>query len=497
MTDPCDLSAVAARAAIGRRELSPVDLLESCIRRIEAVDPAVNAMVALDLEGARRVARDQEAMMMRGEDLPPLFGLPLGVKDLIDAEGLPTTYGSPLFTDNVAKKDEAIVGMLRRVGAIVLGKTNTPEWGAGGNTRNAVYGVTGNPFNPALSAAGSSGGSAVALACGMVPLATGSDTGGSLRNPAAFNGVVGYRPSPGLIASDTRNMPWLQLPQLGPMARTVGDACLMLSAMLDRHDYDPLSVVFHGGGETDPRPYADPPEIDLSRLRVAFSEDFGFAPTETAIRTVFREKCAAFGADFAAAVTAHPDCSDADRVFEVLRGVLFLSRHRELAEKHPDKVGPNIHLQIAEGLGYSAKDVADALTRQTAMYRRWQDFFRQFDVIITPSITLSPRPWRELYPAEIDGVPTKTYFQWLALAYAATNVGHPAISIPVGRDHAGLPFGLQIIGPRGGDLKVLAVARALEARFAADPALARPLPDIGWLAKQPPISGMEGFRAFD
>lgn len=497
MSEPCDLSAVAARAAIGRRQLSPVELLESCLTRIEAVDPAVNAMVALDIEGARRRAREQEQELMRGAALPPLFGLPLGVKDLIDADGLPTTYGSPLFTQNIARKDEAIVGMLRRAGAIVLGKTNTPEWGAGGNTRNAVYGATGNPFNPALSAAGSSGGSAVALACGMVPLATGSDTGGSLRNPAAFNGVVGYRPSPGLIASDTRNMPWLQLPQLGPMARSVDDACLMLSAMLERHEADPLSVVFHGGGSPDPALYAAPPAVDLSKLRVAVTEDFGFAPTEQAIRQVFRSKTAAFGGLFGSTATAHPDCRDADRVFEVLRGVVFLSRHRELAEKHPDKVGPNIHLQIAEGMAYSAVDVADALTRQTAMYRAWQTFFHDFDVIITPSITLSPRPWRELYPAEIDGKPTKTYFHWLALAYAVTNVGHPTISIPLGRDHAGLPFGLQIVGPRGGDLKVLAVARALEAACAANPALARPTPDIGWLKQQPPISQMEGFRAFD
>ena len=496
MADPCDLSAVEARAAIWRGALSPVELLESCIQRIEAVNPAVNAMVAMDLEAARATAKAQEAGM-RAEALPPLFGLPLGVKDLIDAKGLPTTYGSPLFTSNVAAKDEAIVAMLRRSGANVLGKTNTPEWGAGGNTRNAVYGVTANPFDTTRSSAGSSGGSAVAVACGMTPIATGSDTGGSLRNPAAFNGIVGYRPSPGLIASDSRNMAWLQLPQLGPMARNVGDTCLMLSCMLDRHADDPLSVVFHGGGAPDRAAYANPPEVDLSRLRVALTPDFGFAPTERAIRAVFAEKTALFRSLFADAGEAHPDCRDADRVFQVLRGVLFLGRHRELAAQHPEKVGPNIHLQIEEGLGYSAADVADALTRQTAMHRAWQQFFTGTDILITPSITLSPRPWRELYPRQIDGVPTTTYFQWLALAYAVTNVGHPAISIPCGRDHAGLPFGLQIVGPRGGDLKVLAVARALEAYFAGNPALSRPVPDIAWLKAQDPISAQPGFRDFD
>jgi len=474
-----------------------MELLESCIRRIEAVNPAVNALVATDFAAARATARQQEIAMMAGIDLPPLFGLPLGVKDLIDAKGLPTTYGSPLFSSNIATKDEAIVAMLRRAGANVLGKTNTPEWGAGGNTRNAVHGVTANPFDTTRSSAGSSGGSAVAVACGMLPLATGSDTGGSLRNPAAFNGIVGFRPSPGLIASDSRNMAWLQLSQLGPMARTVGDACLMLSAMLDRDGNDPISVVFHGGGSPNAADYANPTEMDLSTLKVAFTADFGFAPTERAIRNVFSDKIAGLRSLFACSGDDHPDCRDADRVFQVLRGVLFLGRHRELAAQHPEKIGPNIHQQIEEGLGYTALDVADALTRQTTMHRAWQRFFCDIDILISPSITLSPRPWRELYPKEIDGAPTKTYFQWLALAYAVTNVGHPAISIPCGRDHQGLPFGLQIVGPRGGDLKVLAVARALEAHFAKIPALARPVPDIAALSVSPPLAGQPGFLDFD
>lgn len=496
MSDPCDHSAIAARDAIRAGALSPVDLLESCIARIEAVDPAVNAMIARDFPTARRAAEAAHKAVRQGETLGPLHGLPLAVKDLIDAKGLPTTYGSPLYADNIATKDEAIVGMLRRAGAIVVGKTNTPEWGAGGNTRNAVHGVTGNPFDPMRSSAGSSGGSAVAVATGMVPIATGSDTGGSLRNPAAFNGVVGFRPSPGLIASDSRNMSWIQLSQLGPMARNVADAALMMSCMMERHAADALSVVAHEG-ELDPTPYAAIKPAGLRGLRVAISEDFGFAPTEQSIRRVFARKCASLAREMPAMEAAHPDCRDADDVFGVLRGVLFLGRHRELVAQHPDKVGPNIHLQVREGLEYTAGDVARALTRQTAMFRSWQDFFARYDVLITPSITVSPRPWRELYPAEIDGKPTRTYYQWLALAYAVTNVGHPAISIPLGRDDAGMPFGLQIVGPRGGDLKVLAVARAIEDAFAGDPDMARPVPDIVGLAARAPLSQAEGFRAFD
>jgi amidase len=204
MTEPCDLPAVTARALIGKRKLSPVELMDSCIRRIEEIDPAVNAVIARSFETARATAQDSEAAVMRGDALGALHGLPLGVKDLIDAKGLPTSFGSVLFADNIATEDEAVVAMLKRAGAIVVGKTNVPEWGAGGNTRNALRGATGNPFDPERSAAGSSGGSAVALATGMVPLATGSDTGGSVRNPAAFCGVVGFPP---LARADRQQQP--------------------------------------------------------------------------------------------------------------------------------------------------------------------------------------------------------------------------------------------------------------------------------------------------
>lgn len=497
MTEPCDLPAVAARALIGERKLSPVELMDSCIDRIEAIDPAVNAVIARSFETARATARDSEAAVMRGDSLGPLHGLPLGVKDLIDAKGLPTSFGSVLFADNIAAEDEAIVAMLKRAGAIVVGKTNVPEWGAGGNTRNALHGATGNPFDPDRSAAGSSGGSAVALATGMVPLATGSDTGGSVRNPAAFCGVVGFRPSPGLIASNSRNMAWLQTSQLGPMARNVSDACLMVSCMLERDGRDPLSAVLHAGGSPDAAAYRDPPRIDLANLRIAATTDFGFAPTERVVADAFKSKLATFGSAFRSVEWTHPDCSNADEVFAVLRAVAFLGRHKDLAEKHPDKVGPNIRDNVAEGLGYSALDVARALSMQTEMYRRWQTFFGAHDFVLAPAITISPRPWSELYPAVIDGKPTKSYFHWLAMAYAVTNVGHPTVAIPAGRDSTGMPFGIQVIGPRGGDLATLAVAREIEALLGANPETARPVPDLDWLRRQPPIASRPGFLAFD
>jgi Asp-tRNA(Asn)/Glu-tRNA(Gln) amidotransferase A subunit family amidase len=492
LTEPCDLSATGARALIGAKKLSPVELATSCIRRVEDVDPAVNAMVARDFDGLLVAARDAEAMVMRGDRLGALHGLPLGVKDLIDAKGLPTTYGSPLFKGAIATRDEGAVASLRAAGAMILGKTNTPEWGAGGNTRNTVYGATGNPFDAARSAAGSSGGSAAALACGMVPLATGSDTGGSLRNPAAFCGIVGFRPTPGLIPSETRNMAWIQLSTLGPMARNVKDLALMLSAMVSRDSRDPLNV-FSGEGRGAISPLR---AADLSQLRVAATTDFGFAPTERIVAETFRDKLRVFQSVFARIDDTHPDCSGADDAFAILRAVMFLGRHGQLLKQHPDQVGPNVRANVEEGLGYAAQDVARALSLQTTLYRKWQDFFGGYDIVLAPSVTISPRPWRELYPAEINGKPTRSYFHWLALAYAATLAGHPALSLPVGLDPNGMPFGLQIIGPRGGDALVLGVAASLERLLAGDIRTARPVPDIGKLRAAPPIAAMEGFRDF-
>jgi amidase len=497
LTEPCDLTAVEARRRIGQKQLAPTELLASCIDRIEAVDHAVNAMVARDFDRARIAAKAADAAVMRGNDLPPLHGLPIGIKDLEDTAGLVTTLGSPIFRDNVPTEDARTVAAVRQAGAIVAGKTNTPEFGAGANTRNAVYGATGNPFDPTRSAAGSSGGSAVALATGMVPLCTGSDTGGSLRNPAAFSGIVGFRPTPGLVPNERRPLGWNNLPVLGPMARTVPDLCLLLSAMVSDDPRDPLATTVHGRTIRQPGDFAAPASVDLSRLRVALTPDFGFAPTERHIAEVFADKTSLFRHVFARAEDATPDCTGADEAFEVLRSLGFLVSHLEKVRTRRQDVGPNVRANVEEGLRYTAADVARAQALQTALYRRWQTFFREWDVILTPSITISPRPWRELYPAEIDGAPTRTYFHWLALAYAVTLPGHPAVSLPVGTDRHGMPFGLQIVGPRGGDAFVLSVAAALEALLAGDARTARPVPDLSRLKAAQPIREMAGFFGFD
>ncbi len=494
---PCDLDAITARRLIGARKLSAVELTQSCIARIEAVDHAVNAMVARDFEGALAAAKAADAATMKGEALPALHGLPVGIKDLEDAKGLPTTFGSPLFARNMPARDQHSVARIRAAGGIIIGKTNSPEFGAGANTRNAVYGATGNPFDPSKSAAGSSGGSGVALATGMAPLCSGSDTGGSLRNPAAFNGIVGFRPTPGLVGSEKRVFGWSNLPVLGPMARNVADTALLLSVMASDGNGDPLATTVFGKQTRLATDFHPLPPVDLSSIRAAFSPDFGFAPTERHIAEIFAEKTALFRGAFARAEDAAPDCTEMDDTFGVLRALSFVAAHADKIRNTPDQVGPNVRANYEEGLGYSVMDVARAMKQQTVLYHRWQAFFETHDVVITPSITISPRAWSELYPAEIDGKPTKTYFHWLALAYAPTTVGHPALSLPVGLDRHGMPFGLQIVGRRGGDAQVLAVAAALESLLSGDPRTARPVPDIEKLRAAAPISGMPGFLGFD
>ncbi|MEA2756538.1 MAG: hypothetical protein QOJ54_2827 [Aliidongia sp.] len=469
----CDKNAVELRRLIGRKEISPVELLADCRARIDAVNPAVNALVAFDLAGAEAAAQAAERAVLRGLELGPLHGLPLGVKDLSETAGLRTTFGSLLFEHHVPARDEAVVARIRAAGAVILGKTNTPEFGAGGNTRNRVYGATGNPFDPVLTASGSSGGSASAVALGMVPLASGSDMGGSLRTPAAYCGVVGFRPSPGLVANDRRQLGWSPLSVDGPMARTVGDAALLLSAM--------------AGGEGDPlsspadAALATLPEIDLSRLRVAFSEDLGFAPVDDQIRSVFQARCGLFADLFAETAERDPELGDADRMFAVLRAETFLAGQLAHYRNARDRLGPPVIANVEQALTFTYVDRAETDVSHTQLFRRVQALFREIDLLICPAAAISPFPHAEWAPMAINGTPLAHYYHWIALNYGLTLTGHPVAVIPCGTDHKGMPFGIQIVGPRHSDRFVLGVAAALERAFADRPALRRPIPDLSRL----------------
>lgn len=496
MSDPADLSAREARALIGRRALSPVELTKACLARVKRVNPVVNAVVSMNEDEMLVAARASEDKVMSGMPLGAVEGLPFGVKDMINVTGLPTTFGSLIYKDNIAASDDPIVAAMRAAGGVVLGKTNNPEFSLGGNTRNAVYGATGNPHDPTRNAAGSSGGSAAALACGMAPLCTGSDTGGSLRNPAAFCGIVGYRPSPGVVPGNGRSIGLFHFSTSGPMGRTVNDVGLMLSVMARADRADPLTPVVDGRSIWNPADFADPPRTDAARWNIAVTEDFGFTMTEGIIRRAFAKRVDYLRPFLGRMVEASPDCTGADRIFAVVRGVQMLSTHLAGVRKAPERYGPNAIANVAEGLTFTVEDVSAALTDQTAYYRRWQSFFETTDFILSPAVTISPRDWHELYPEEVDGLKTESYYHWLSLAYASTLSGHPSITLPIGRDEMGMPFGLQIVGRRNEDAKLLSFAHEIEAICNASPEMAFPKVDISALAALPPISSRPGFMGF-
>lgn len=473
-------SAVELRRRIGTKEISPVELLEACIERIERLNPAVNAVTAVCYERARKEAKAAEQAVLRGEHLGLLHGLPTGIKDLDETGGLLTTYGSPLYRDFVPERDNAMVARVRAAGAIVVGKTNVPEFGAGANSRNFVWGATGNPFDPALNAGGSSGGSAAALATDMLPVCTGSDTGGSLRIPAAKCGVVGFRPSPGLVAVERRSLGWTPISVVGPMGRNVADTCLLMAAQAALDDCDPLSY------PVDNREFAAPESRDLSALRVAVTEDFGISPVDVSIRRVFREKIAAMRHLFRSCDEGEFDFGEADRCFDVIRAQNYAARYRDAYEKDPNSLGPNVRANYEIAAGMSLGDMAWAHTEQTRLFRRFQQTFRNYDLVLAPTTPVSPFPWSQLYLAELDGKPLRNYYHWLSLTYVVTLVTNPAIAIPCGVDHKGMPFGLQVIAPFRADRALLGAAHAMEQAFASIPALKRPLPDLTRLARPRP-----------
>jgi len=474
------LPATELRRRIGAKELSPVELVEACIARIERYNPAVNAVAATCFARARVEARAAEHAVLRGDALGPLHGLPIGIKDLDETAGLLTTYGSPLYRDHVPAHDNAMVARVRAAGAIVVCKTNTPEFGAGANTRNLVWGATGNPFDPLLNAGGSSGGSAAALACDLLPLCTGSDTGGSLRIPAAKCGVVGFRPSPGLTPVERRQLGWTPISVVGPMGRSVADTCLLLAAQAALDDCDPLSYPVDAGA------YARPGPCDPATLRVAYTEDFGVCPVDAPIRQVFRERIAAMRHLVRRCDAVAFDFGEADRCFDVIRAVSYAARYREAYERDPASLGPNVRANYELAAGMSLADMAWAHAEQTQIFRRFQRVFRDYDLVLAPTTPVSPFPWAQLYLAEMDGKPLNNYYHWLALTYVITLTTNPAIAIPCGVDHRGMPFGLQVVGPFRGDRAVLAAAHALEQSFAGIPALARPRPDFTRLERPTP-----------
>ncbi len=472
MTEPCDLSAVAARRLIGAKKLSPVELLDSCLKRIAATNKTANAIVAMDEGLARKQAKTAEKQVMRGDELGLLHGLPTAIKDLEAVAGLKMAMGSLIMKDHVPEADEPSVANLRAEGANIFAKTNVPEFGAGANTRNKVYGATTNPFDAKLTPAGSSGGSAAALALGQVPIATGSDYGGSLRTPAAFCGVTGFRPSLGLVPAPDRAGGLIGWNVLGPMGRTVDDAYLLFRAQLDVNRADPYS-----SADAHDFPDALLP-ADLGSVRAAFSTDLGECPIDSDIASVFQARAKALAPHFGAAEFTSPDFSGIHDIFEVHRGLAFVTGHQERLAKHKKLLDRNVIDNTERGLTLTVSEIGRAFVEQQALMKRVLGFFDEHDVVICPAASVSPFPHTQLFIEEINGETMPTYMRWLAIAYAPTMALCCAAVVPCGRDQKGMPFGLQIFGPRGSDLRVLEVALALEQAMAGTD-MARPVPKIG------------------
>lgn len=469
------LGATDAQAFIRRGELSPVDLLEACIARIESVNPRVNAIVTAAFDRARVEAAEAERAVRDGRSLGPLHGLPVAIKDNQLTAGIRTTLGSPLRRDDVPTTDAGIVARIRAAGGIVVGKTNIPEFSIGANTVNPLFGATGNPFDPSLTCGGSSGGSAVAVACNMVPLATGSDHGGSLRIPASFCGVVGYRATPGVVPNEERLITQTNYSVQGPIARTVADAALLLSVIAGRElggQRDPMAFPLDAGAlgdvETVPEDGAAP--------RIAASTDLGGILVSDHNRRLFESRVARISQVFANCEKVDLDLADAPDVDWHLRQDVFATQYHDQAADWPEDFNPNVRATYDAAVRATAGDIAGARRRQLDLVHRMQVLFEDFDVLLIPGMSVPPFPWRDLYPQVIDGKPVENYMAWLGLTAAITVVGHPVVSLPCGVDDTGMPFGIQLIGPMYGDQRLLAIAHRLEQALASTTDLGRPVP---------------------
>ncbi len=450
----CDLTAVDLAARIRRKQLSAREVMEAHLARIARVNPKINAIVTLVADRAMDDARKADEHQARGGTLGPLHGLPVAHKDLINTAGVRTTFGSPIYRNNVPSVDATLVTRVRDAGAIMLGKTNTPEFGAGSNTFNTVFGATVNPYDLHKTAGGSSGGAAAALRCGMVPIASGSDMAGSLRNPAAFNGVVGLRPSPGRVPDDDGS--WSPLATMGPMARTVADVALLLSAMTGNHAPDPLALT------DDPAIFRAPLERSFKGARVAWFTSMGGIPFEPEIRRVVDANRKVFSELGCVVSDDEPDFTGVDEAFPTLRQLGYSANYGAHAREHPTLVKDTIRWEIAQAEKRTGTDAGRALARQANLYLQLARFFERYDYFVAPVTQVAPFDVTTEYPTSVAGVAMRTYIDWMRSCWYFTLTACPAISVPAGFTASGLPVGIQIVGPHRGDLSVLQMAHAFE-----------------------------------
>ena len=450
----CALTAIELAQRIRTKQVSARDVMAAHLARLERVNPKINAIVTLVADRAMADAAKADEKQAHGGALGPLHGLPVAHKDLVPTAGIRTTFGSPAFKDNVPTKDALIVTRIRAAGAITLGKTNTPEFGAGSNTFNPVFGATHNPYNLVKTVGGSSGGAAASLTTGMVPIADGSDTGGSLRNPAAWNNVVGFRPSPGRVPHEDGT--WSPLSTSGPIARTVGDVGLFLSAIAGAHANDPLAL------DEDPSRFRAPLARSFKGVRVAWFKNLGGLPFESEITRVVNACRATFEQLGCVVEEAEPDFTGVGEAFPVLRHLSYHSSYATLAREHPDLVKATVKWEIAEAERNTGADVARAALRQAKLYHDTAEFFQKYEYFVLPVTQVEPFDSSTEYPTSIAGVSMPTYIDWMRSCWYVTFMANPAISVPAGFSASGLPVGLQIVGRHRGDWSLLQMAHAFE-----------------------------------
>jgi amidase len=456
-------------ALIRGRKISPVELLDAQLDAIKRFNPKLNAIVTLVADKAREDARAAEQVVMRGDKIGALHGLPIGIKDITATAGVRTTYGSPLYADNVPAEDAEVVRRLKEAGAIVLAKTNTPEFAAGANTVNPVFGATRNPWNPALSPAGSSGGSACAVATGMLPIAQGTDFGCSIRIPAAFCGIVGIRPTPGLTPNYPMPLAWDPGQVHGPLARTIEDAAMMLDAMTGFSRISPISVA---------PPWASAREIaaktrDAKGLRIAFAPDIAGIGVDTEVEAICRKAATTLRSQGATVDEIAFDLSEGRDPYKVWRGVWMVGQQLHNLPRL-DEFGSNLQGNVKSGLALTTTDIAKAERVRFALFQKMRELFERYDLLLTPAAPVKPYPIEMNFPKEINGKKFDDYIDWIAPCFLITLLSLPAGSVPAGLTRDGLPVGLQVVGPRFEEPKIFGLMNLVQQ---ANP--------IGW----PPIVG--------
>lgn len=452
----CLLDATHLSRLIRSHEVSCAEVMQAHLQQIEALNPRVNALVTLMPEAAMERAREADAALGRGEWWGTLHGLPVVIKDNVPTRGIRTTSGSPIYADHVPDVDGLVWERIRDAGAIMVAKSNMPEFGAGSHSFNPVFGTTCNPYDLGRSAGGSSGGSGAALAARMVPIAQGGDTGGSLRNPGNFNNVVGMRCTPGRVPNWPTPLGWSPISVPGPMTRTVADTAMMLVAMAGPDPRSPIALSESGDI------FAAPLERDFRGVRIAWSRDLGIYPVEPAVTDVLEGKRQVF-ADLGCEIEeAHPDFSSADEIFTTIRAWIFAANHEAKLREHRHLIKDSIIWNAEEGLALSGRDVSRAEQRRTALYHTVREFLEEREFLLLPVNQVPPFDASIEYPTEVAGQPMRHYFDWMGTCAAITVTGLPAISVPCGFTEDGLPVGIQIVGRHGQDVSVLQLAHAFE-----------------------------------